>query len=192
MAAGAALGGAGGGGGLRDSRIADDALRRGRIPRARGAGDVHRGVRARGGGAAAVAAADAVLVLAGVCFGCAALLKPTALIYWPAMLIAMRREEPPLRPSPPLLKERGDSIFDADQVSARRDVETVARRVAARAGLDGRWHRGARASRHRVAVERRRARSMRGSLSSTTTAPMSALARRCGSSRIGSSTRCGG
>jgi hypothetical protein len=59
-----------------------------------------------------------VLCGAGVFFGCAALLKPTALIYWPAMLIAMRREEPPLPPSPPLLKERGDSISsDADRVS---------------------------------------------------------------------------
>jgi hypothetical protein len=29
-----------------------------------------------------------VLAAAGVCFGCAALLKPTALIYWPAMLVA--------------------------------------------------------------------------------------------------------
>jgi hypothetical protein len=47
------------------------------------------------------------LWLAGVCFGGAALLKPTALIYWPAMLIAMRREEPPLPPS----------ISFADQVS---------------------------------------------------------------------------
>jgi 4-amino-4-deoxy-L-arabinose transferase-like glycosyltransferase len=30
------------------------------------------------------------LILAGVCFGAAALLKPTALIYWPATVIAMR------------------------------------------------------------------------------------------------------
>jgi hypothetical protein len=35
------------------------------------------------------------LFLAGIFFGCAALLKPTALIYWPAVLIAMRREEYP-------------------------------------------------------------------------------------------------
>lgn len=58
------------------------------------------------------------LFLAGVCFGAAALLKPTALIYWPAMLIAMRSKEPPLPPSPPLLKERGDYLsFDVDQVN---------------------------------------------------------------------------
>jgi 4-amino-4-deoxy-L-arabinose transferase-like glycosyltransferase len=34
-------------------------------------------------------------LIAGVCFGCAALLKPTALIYWLAMLIAIPRAEGP-------------------------------------------------------------------------------------------------
>ena len=78
------------------------------------------------------------------------------------------REEPPLPPSPPLLKERGDSIFSgapgepersAEKKrgrSCRRDVEAIARRVAA-ARLTARASRRP-SARHPVALERRRAR----------------------------------
>jgi hypothetical protein len=72
-------------------------------------------------------------VLAGVCFGCAALLKPTALIYWPAVLIAMRRREE--HPHPPIFS-------DADPASSGAGREArVGAVVATLNQLRGEWKR---------------------------------------------------